>query len=93
MDAPEQEIAADVAVWGWLVGLLAAGLLVIFLPLQKFWIIALIFMLAAVKAFLVARNYMHLKHEHVLIYVIAAVPVIFVLGLLIALVPDMIFGR
>ena len=37
------------------------------------------------------RNYMHLKHEHLLIYAIILVPALFMLGLAIALVPDIVF--
>ena len=53
--------------------------------------LALIFTIAAVKAVLVLRNYMHLKHEHYLIYIIVAVPALFLLGFAISLIPDIVF--
>ena len=46
-----------------------------------------IFSIAAIKAALVLRNYMHLKHEHLLIYLIVAIPALFVLGLTLSLIP------
>ena len=71
--------------------LLVAGLTIFTLPIPRELAVALIFSIAAVKAVLVLRNYMHLKHEHLLIYIIVAVPVLFMLGLAIALIPDLVF--
>ena len=53
--------------------------------------LAVIFAVAAMKAVLVLRNYMHLKHEHFLIYLIVLVPLLFFIGLALALVPDLVF--
>jgi len=80
-----------VTVWVLLVALLVAGLTIFTLPIPRELAVALIFSIAAVKAVLVLRNYMHLKHEHLLIYIIVAVPVLFMLGLAIALIPDLVF--
>ncbi len=80
-----------VAVWAALVLLLAAGLAIFVLPIPRAVAVALIFGVAGVKAALVVRNYMHLKHEHVLIYIIVLVPVVFMLGLAIALIPDLVY--
>lgn len=80
-----------VAVWALLVLLLIAGLAVFTLPIPRTVAVALIFAIAGVKAVLVLRNYMHLKHENLLIYVIVLVPALFMLGLAIALIPDIVF--
>lgn len=80
-------------VWGWLLGLLIAGVLVFTLHLATLPLLVLIFAVAAIKAVLVVRNYMHLKAEHLLIYAIAAIPVLLVLGMMLALVPDIVFHR
>jgi caa(3)-type oxidase subunit IV len=80
-----------VAVWAALVLLLVAGLAIFVLPIPRAVAVALIFGVAGVKAALVMRNYMHLKHEHLLIYLIVLVPIVFVLGLALALVPDIVF--
>ncbi len=80
-----------VEVWAALVLLLVAGLAIFVLPIPRALAVALIFTVAAVKAGLVIRNYMHLKHEHLLIYIIVLVPVVFMLGLALVLVPDIVF--
>jgi|SRR6516162_2618236 cytochrome c oxidase subunit IV len=82
--------ALYLTVWGLLVLLLLAGLAIFVLPIPRVVGISLIFSVAAVKAFLVLRNYMHLKHEHLLIYGIVLVPALFLLGFALALVPDIV---
>ncbi len=51
------------AIWGWLIALLAGGTFVSFLPWSKTNIILIILAIALVKALLVTLFYMHLKHE------------------------------
>ena len=80
-----------VAVWGWLLALLIAALFFADLPFGKPMAIFLIFSAAVVKAFLVVRHYMHLRTEDLLIYAIAGIPVLLLLGMTLALVPDIIF--
>lgn len=82
-----------VAIWGWLVALLIVGLAASFLPGARALAVALIFAAAVAKALLVALNYMHLRFEPRLIYAIAIIPVLFVLGLMVALFPDFVFHR
>ena len=82
-----------VAIWGWLVALLIVGLAASFLPGARGFAVALIFATAVAKALLVALNYMHLRFEPRLIYAIAIIPVLFVLGLTVALFPDFVFHR
>jgi len=82
-----------VAIWSWLVALLVVGLMCAFLPFGKAMAIFLIFTVAVAKAFLVARHYMHLRSESLLIYAIAGLPVLLLIGLTIALVPDIVFRR
>lgn len=90
---PVSERAGYLSVWRWLVALLVAGLMVLMLPIPKVAAIVLIFAIAAVKAALVARNYMHLKYERVFIIMIALVPVVLAMGLAIALIPDIAMHR
>lgn len=80
-------------VWWWLISLLAAGILVAFLPLPQVVTIFLVFAAAAVKAGLVAFNYMHLRYERILIYALAITPVVLLLTLTAVLLPDIAFGR
>ncbi len=75
-------------VWVWLVVLLAAGVALVALPIPKTAAAFLVFGVAAIKAVMVVRNYMHLKSEHLLIIAIAVVPLLFFIGLLVALIPD-----
>ncbi len=84
---------SNITVWFWLIALLFAGLAVAFLPLSKGTLLLLIFEIALVKAVLVGRYYMHLRSEHALIYVIAGVPVVLCIGMVLTLVPDIVFGK
>ena len=80
-----------VAIWVWLVVLMVAGVLATRLPMGKSAINNLIFVIAAVKAVLVALNYMHLRSESWLIYALAIIPVLLVVGLTFVLFPDIVF--
>jgi caa(3)-type oxidase subunit IV len=80
-------------IWVWLVALLFAGLVFAFLPIGKAMAIFLIFSVAAVKALLVARHYMHLKSETVLVLAIAGIPLLLLIGMALTLVPDIVFNR
>lgn len=81
------------AVWVWLVVLLVVGLLFAYVPVGRPAVVVMIFTVAVAKAFLVARHYMHLKSETLLIYAIAGIPLLLLLGLTLALVPDVVFNR
>jgi len=85
------ENALYIAVWGWLVLLLAAGLAIFLLPIPKTAAVVLIFAIAGVKAILVARNYMHLKREYLIIYLIVLIPIIFFVGFALTLIPDIVY--
>lgn len=78
-------------IWAWLVGLLVIGTIAVFLPIPKSAALFTVFAVAAIKAVLVIRNYMHLKAEHVVIYLIAAIPVLLIVMMAIALLPDIAF--
>jgi len=82
-----------VTIWVWLVALLAAGLLLVYVPIGKATAIVLIMTIAVVKAFLVARHYMHLKSESFVIIAIAGIPLLLLIGFALTLVPDVIFNR
>jgi caa(3)-type oxidase subunit IV len=93
MSSAENIRGEYIAVWGWLVALLLTGLAVMALPIPKFAAVVLIFGVAAVKAALVVRNYMHLKREHLFIIALVVVPVILFIGLATALIPDIAMRR
>jgi caa(3)-type oxidase subunit IV len=80
-----------VAIWIWLIVLMLAGVLATLLPVEKSVVIGLIFAIAAVKAVLVALNYMHLKSEDWLIYALAIVPVLLAVAMTLILFPDIVF--
>jgi caa(3)-type oxidase subunit IV len=82
-----------IAIWTWLLVLLGIGLMCAYLPFGKAMAIFLIFTVAVIKAFLVARHYMHLRTENLLIYAIAGIPVLLLIGMTLALVPDIVFNR
>ncbi|MBI2358177.1 MAG: cytochrome C oxidase subunit IV family protein [Deltaproteobacteria bacterium] len=58
--------------------------------LPKSVALVLIFAVATVKALLVALNYMHLKFETSLLYVMVIVPLLIVAILVFALFPDFV---
>ncbi len=78
-------------VWGWLVFLLLAWLAIFALPLPPSTGVVLILGIAAVKAGLILRNYMNLKYQHPLIYVMAIVPVLFFIGFILSIIPDIVY--
>ncbi len=77
-----------VAVWAWLVILLGLSLASVFLPFSQTVTVTLIFVIAAVKAFLVAVNFMHLKFEQWLVRLIALVPLALFIIMTLTLIPD-----
>ncbi len=81
-----------IMIWIWLLILVLVAVGATWL-LPKVQALVLIFTVAVIKAFLVARNYMHLKHEKVIIYAFALVPLAFVIILFFALFPDFVFHR
>ena len=88
MSVPHDTDSFYIEIWAWLVGLLAIGTAAVFLPIPKLAALLVVFAVAIVKAVLVVRNYMHLKAEHLMIYLIAAIPVLLILIMAIALLPD-----
>ena len=84
---------SNLAIWGCLIGLVATGLALAYLPMGKAIAIGLILAVAVVKATLVTRYYMHLRTETLLIHAIAVVPVLLLIGLAFTLMPDVILGR
>jgi len=77
-----------VAVWFWLVGLMVASVSISLLPLSESATVVVIFTIAAVKAVLVALNFMHLRFERLLIYSLATVPLVLFFILMAVLFPD-----
>ena len=77
-------------IWYWLMALVIVSVAASFV-LPKAEALVLIFAVALIKALLVARNYMHLKHEKALIYAIALVPLAFVIIFLIGVFPDFVY--
>lgn len=77
-------------IWYWLMALVILSIGASFV-LPKAEALVLIFAVALIKALLVARNYMHLKHEKALIYAIALVPLVFVIIFLIGVFPDFVY--
>jgi caa(3)-type oxidase subunit IV len=82
-----------VAVWAWLVFLLGISLAAVYLPFSQTVTVMLIFVVAAVKAFLVAVNFMHLKFEQRLVHLIAIVPLVLFIIMTITLMPDIAYHR
>jgi len=82
-----------VAVWGWLVLLLFISLAAVYLPFSQAAAVVMMFVVAVVKAALVAAYFMHLRFEERLIRAIALIPVLLFLGMTLTLFPDIVFNR
>ena len=77
-----------VAVWFWLVGLMLASVAFSYLSFSQSATVVVIFAIAAVKAVLVALNFMHLRFERLLIYSLAIIPLVLFFILTAVLFPD-----
>jgi caa(3)-type oxidase subunit IV len=77
-------------IWLWLLLLVIVSVAAA-LALPKTLALVVIFAVAATKAFLVARHYMHLKNEKAIIYAMVLIPLTFVLILLFGLFPDFVY--
>ena len=82
-----------VSVWAWLVLLLFLSLAAVYLPFSQTVTVSFIFIVAGVKAFLVAANYMELRFERRFIWYIAIIPLVLFLGMTITLIPDIVYGH
>ncbi len=78
-------------IWVWLVALLAAGVALLGVPFSRTAVVVLIFTVASIKAFLVLRHYMHVRHQPLMVYVILAVPLLLAIALVLTLIPDIAF--
>lgn len=77
-------------VWMWLVILVVVSITASLL-LPKSVALFLIFLVAVIKALLVALNYMHLKFEKPALYALVIIPLLVVAVLILALFPDFVF--
>ena len=80
-----------VTIWIWLVLLVAVGVAVLGVPISKEIAVVLIFTVAAVKATLVLRHFMHVRHQPLMVYVMLGIPVILAIALTLVLIPDIAF--
>ena len=81
------------AIWAWLVLLLFISVAAVYLPFSQTLTVAFIFIVAFVKAALVAAYFMHLKFEERLIRYVAIIPVLLFIGMTISLIPDIVYNR
>ena len=79
-------------IWVVLLLLLVVSLAAVYMPFSQTLTVILIFVIAAVKALLVASFFMHLKIEGKLILAIAIVPVILFVIMTISLLPDIVYN-
>ncbi len=79
-------------VFYWLAALTAIEVAVVYLPLTKLALGAILVVLAFTKAALVALYFMHLKFERRTMLLIAATPVILCVGLMFMLIPDRVIS-
>ena len=79
------------AVWLWLLGLMALSVAASFLPGGRTLAVVVVFAVACVKAVLVAANFMHLRFEPTLIYALVLIPLLFLVVLAAALLPDFVW--
>lgn len=80
------------AVFYWLAALTAIEVGVVYLPLTKLALGAILVVLAFTKAALVALYFMHLKFERRTMLLVAATPVILCVFLMFMLIPDRVIS-
>ncbi|OGH62360.1 MAG: hypothetical protein A3G34_12185 [Candidatus Lindowbacteria bacterium RIFCSPLOWO2_12_FULL_62_27] len=78
-------------IWVWLVVLTLAYLAERLIGVPHRIALGLVFGIALVKALLVAWNYMHLRHESRMIFVILLIPILLFAILVTLLLPDIAF--
>ena len=77
-----------IAVFVWLAALTAVEVAVVYMPLTKLAMAAILVVLAFTKASLVALYFMHLKFERRTMLIVAVTPVILCVFLMFMLIPD-----
>jgi caa(3)-type oxidase subunit IV len=90
MNMNNAQTRQTLVIWYWLMALVVVSVGASAV-LPKAEALMLIFAVAIIKALLVARNYMHVKHEKALIYALALVPLAFVIIFLLGLFPDFVY--
>jgi caa(3)-type oxidase subunit IV len=93
MSNAEHDRPNYVVVWAWLLLLLGFSLAAVYLPFSQPVTVLVIFVIAGVKAFLVAANFMHLKLEQRLINTVAIAPVVLFVILTLTLLPDIVYSH
>ncbi|MFQ5668019.1 MAG: cytochrome C oxidase subunit IV family protein [Candidatus Binatia bacterium] len=91
MNAVQKAPVGYLTVWVWLVVLLGIGVAVFAVPLSKATAVVLVFAVAAVKAVLVVRHYMHLREVPLMLYAMVGIPVLLAIGMALTLLPDIAF--
>ena len=82
-----------VTIWAWLLLLLFLSVAAAYLPFAQGLVVAFIFIVAVVKAGLVAVYFMHLKFEESLVRYIALIPVLLFIIMTLTLIPDIVYNR
>ncbi len=77
-----------IGVFWWLLALTILELVVVYMPLTKMVIAALLVTLAVTKAALVAMYFMHLKFERLTLALVALSPFVLCVFLILMLTPD-----
>ena len=92
MQDPAHSGPTPVTIWVWLLVLVVAGLVLLFFEEMSHTTITILLMaIAAVKATLVLRHYMHLKAQPAMLYVIAFTPVLLAIVMALILIPDVAY--
>ena len=81
------------AIWAWLLVLLFVSVGAVYLPFSPVLTTTFIFLVATVKAVMIAVYFMHLREETQLIRSLLWVPVLFFIIMTLALLPDIVVER
>lgn len=77
-----------IAIFWWLLALTLLEVGIFYLHLPKLLFVTALILLALLKAFLVAWNFMHLRFERWTLIVITVIPFLLAVDLFIGLIPD-----
>jgi cytochrome c oxidase subunit 4 len=76
------------AIFWWLLALTIIEVGVVYTPLARWCTVTALVLLALLKAFLVAWNFMHLRFEKPVLIAMVGLPLLLLIDLLLGLMPD-----
>lgn len=88
MTSPSHAEPNYMAIFWWLLALTLVEVGVVYAHMPKIFVVTALVLLALIKAFLVAWNFMHLRFEKTALVVMVGFPLLLLVDLFLGLMPD-----